>query len=42
MMLLVTGVSGMNPRPAAFAWVMWLIVASGVAALAVFFWQRLL
>jgi len=48
-MTLVTGVFGMNVAglpgvhdPAAFFKVMWLIVASGVVTLAVFFWQRLL
>jgi zinc transporter len=48
-MTLVTGVFGMNVAglpgmhdPGAFFKVMWLIVASGVVTLAVFFWQRLL
>jgi zinc transporter len=48
-MTLVTGVFGMNVAglpglqdPAAFARVLWLIVASGAVTLAVFFWRRLL
>ena len=36
----VAGMPGIH-EPAAAARVMWLIVASGVVALAVFFWQRL-
>lgn len=48
-MTLVTGVFGMNVAglpglhdPSAFFKVVWLIVASGIVTLAVFFWQRLL